>query len=186
MNERNNLRWLVLALLLLLMAACSPPSGNAPSASSVLPTLSEYNTIEGVSLQDALAAAATTGSLGTGNVVSAGIVQIVDRVGDCYRNEGAVDFRFYTNKQFAAVAGLVVVANRNVLLDPNTFLRCTGLIPNTAASEGQGGGSLQPCAHAYSTVIGGDTFDIAYVASDTMACQDFCAGLPACTGHRGG
>ena len=110
-------------------------------------------------------------------------INAVDGVIDCYRDVGAVDYRLYSQDAQPVVAGAVAIVNRDLLTDPNTFLNCIGLRPQTALEDGQGGGGIQPCFYTYATSLEGDTFDILYAGTDLEICQVFCRALPACPGH---
>lgn len=178
--------WLfaMLLILALITAACDAPSGTAPSASSLLPNLGGYSVVEGQSVQEFITGLGETAGGMSLNPAMIAAIAAVDQVIDCYRDVGAVDFRLYSKDDFPTVAGVVAITNRDLLLDPQTFLRCVGLDQATGAGEGQGGGVIQPCFHSYSPVIEDDTFDIIYAGTDLEICQAFCGALPECAGHR--
>ena len=184
----NKNLWRLLAVvgfLALFGAACEGvPSGTAPRADSLLPQLSGYSTFDARDIQGYIASLGEIGTALTGQFGATAAIEAVDRVAACYQDVGAVAARGYSKTDLQIVAGVVAVINRDLLTDPQTFLRCVGLAQQpTALGEGQGGGGMVPCAYAYSTEISGDTFDILYAATDQEACQAFCRALPACTGH---
>ncbi len=179
----------LVVLLALLGAACVPvtdgPSHTAPPASSLLPVLDGYTTIDAQSIQEFIAGLGEAGTALLGQFQATAVIEMIDRVAGCYQDIGAVAAQGYSKTALPIVAGVVAVANRDLLTDPQTFLSCVGLAQQPAAlSEGQGGGGMVPCAFAYSTQIEGDTFDILYAGTDIEICQAFCRSLPGCTGHQ--
>lgn len=184
---QNQSMWRLVTLLLflvVLVAACDAPSGTAPSAESLLPLPVGYTVVMGQTLQDFITGlGSAAGALSAQPGMIAAII-FVDSVSDCYQQAGAVAYRLYSKSDMPVVAGAVAIINRDLLTDPNLFLRCTGLAPQAAgAEEGQGGGGIQPCTHTYATEIEDDTFDILYAGTDLEICQEFCRALPNCTGH---
>lgn len=183
----------LLVILVLAGTACegipglgSPgtPQRSSPPASSLLPVLPGYATLEAQSIQDFITGLGEAGTALLGQFQATAVIALVDRVADCYQEIGAVAARGYSKEALPIVAGVVAVANRDLLLDPQTFLACVGLAQQPSAlGEGQGGGGLQPCAHAYSTQVDSSTFDILYAGTDIEICQAFCGALPGCTAH---
>lgn len=187
-----SLAGLILALALL-SAACglvpgidplATPVSNAPPAYSYLPNLPGYTRLDARSIQEFIAGLGEAGSALLGQFQATAVIAMVDSVADCYQEMGAVAASGYSKDALPIVAGVVAVANRNLLLNPQTFLACiTRAQQPQGLMEGQGGGGLQPCAYSYSTVINGETFDFLYAGTDLEICQAFCRSLPACTGH---
>lgn len=182
----NRSVWRVSALLIavaLVGAACTNgPSGIAPRADSLMPTLNGYSTLDVSTIQEYIVSLGETGTALTGQFAATAAIEAVDQVIGCYQNVGAVAARGYSKDDLPVVAGVVAIVNRDLLTDPQTFLSCVGLaaVPESAQ---QGGGGLVPCAFAYSTELEGDTFDMLYAGTDLEICQAFCRALPNCTGH---
>ncbi len=187
-----------LLLVIFLLAGCglvpgldalATPSGGgntsgAPAASSLLPNPPGYLRFEAQRLQDYIVGLGQAGSALLGQFQALGVITVIDRVADCYQNQGVVAASGYARADLPIVAGFVAVANRNRLLDPQTFLGCIGLAQQQSAmADGQGGGGLTPCAYSYSIQLSGDTFDILYAGTDLEICQVFCRSLTGCTGH---
>jgi hypothetical protein len=159
-------------------------TGGAPAASSLLPNLAGYTRFEAQRLQDYIVGLGQAGSALLGQFQALGAITVIDRVADCYQNQGVVAGSGYARTDLPIVAGFVAIANRDRLLNPQTFLACIGLAQQQGAmAEGQGGGGLTPCAFSYSTQLSGSTFDILYAGTDVEICQAFCRSLPGCTGH---
>ncbi len=164
--------------------AVATPVSNAPPASSYLPNLAGYTRLDARRIQDFIAGLGETGSVLLGQFQATAVIAMIDDVAGCYQDMGAVAASGYSKDALPIVAGVVAVANRNLLLNPQTFLACiTRARQPQGLLEGQGGGGLQPCAHSYSTVINGETFDFLYAGTDLEICQAFCRALPGCTGH---
>jgi len=164
--------------------ALATPVSNAPPASSYLPTLAGYTRLDARSIQDFIAGLGEAGSALVGQFQATAVIALVDDVADCYQDMGAVAASGYSKDALPIVAGVVAVANRSLLLNPQTFLACiTRAQQPQGLMEGQGGGGLQPCSYSYSTVINGETFDFLYAGTDLEICQAFCRSLPGCTGH---
>lgn len=184
--HRSFVRLIVLLTLVVLgAAACGSPSGNAPSAESLLPTLNGYRTVEAQSLQDFLTGLGSAAGALSFQPEMIAVVNVVDRVADCYRDAGAIGYRLYSKESNPVIAGAVAIANRDLLTNPQMLLQCTGLAPAPQAqAEGQGGFLPQPCTASYNADISGDTFMILYAGTDIEICQAFCRALTNCAAHR--
>ena len=125
------------------------------------------------------------GSLTSGLDEATAVIAVVDRIADCYQDLGVVAASGYSKDALPIVAGVVAVANRDRLLNPQTFLACVGIAQQQRSLlDGQGGGGLQPCGFSYSLEIAGDTYDFLYAGTDLEICQAFCRSMPGCTGHQ--
>jgi hypothetical protein len=185
---------MLLMVVALLSTACglvpgtaplATPASNAPPASAYLPTLPGYSRLEASTIQAFIAGLGETGSVLLGQFQATAAIAAVDSVVGCYQDVGAVAAGGYSKDALPIVAGVVAVANRTLLLNPQTFLACiSGAQPRQALADGQGGGGLQPCAASYTTVINGETFDFLYAGTDLEICQAFCRSLPSCTAHQ--
>jgi hypothetical protein len=183
----------LLILVLLIGAGCgvlpgtapiSPPVSNAPPAANFLPAMPGYNRLDAQTVQDFIVGLGETGSVLTGQFEATAAIAVVDRVAECYQNIGAVAAAGYSRADLPIVAGVVAVANRDLLMNPQTFLACVSSAQQQRALlDGQGGGGMQPCGFSYTTEINGETFDFLYAGTDIEICQQFCRSLPNCTGH---
>jgi hypothetical protein len=188
-------RLAVLALLLMVVVTgcgvvpgldpLATPASNAPPASSFLPNPAGYSRLDAQSIQDFIAGLGETGTALLGQFQATAVIAVVDNVANCYQDIGAVAASGYSKDALPIVAGVVAVANRDLLLNPQTFLACvTQAQQRSAMADGQGGGAMQPCAASYTTEINGETFDMLYAGTDVEICQEFCRALPGCTAHR--
>lgn len=165
-------------------APLATPASNAPPASAYLPNLAGYSRLDARTIQDFLTGLGETGSALLGQFEATAVIAIVDNVAACYQDIGAVAASGYSKDALPIVAGVVAVANRDLLLNPQTFLACvTSAQQPRTLMDGQGGGGLQPCGFSYTTQINGETFDFLYAGTDLEICQAFCRSLPGCTGH---
>lgn len=185
---------LIGALLVLVVAGCgilpgtaplATPASNAPPASAFLPNPPGYTRLDARTIQDFIAGLGETGSVLMGQFEATAAIAIVDGIADCYQDVGAVAASAYSKDALPIVAGVVAVANRDLLLNPQTFLACVASAQQPRAlADGQGGGGMQPCGYSYTTEINGETFDFLYAGTDLEICQVFCRSLPNCTGHQ--
>ena len=171
--------------LLLLASACnviSPPPPEPPAA-AMLPDLPGYRVVEGQTLTNYLSTVAGGAALLAARPELAALVATVDEVSGCYQEVGAARARLYSNEEEPLTAGAVAIADRNELLDPANFLRCT--LPQFGPeSSDQEEAALQPCGTSYTLEQEGNTFYIAYAGTRPAICQAFCTQLPACTAQR--
>jgi hypothetical protein len=159
------------------------PASNAPAASVYLPNLAGYSRLEAQSIIDFIAGLGEAGTALVGQFQATAVIAMVDSVATCYQEIGAVAASGYSKNELPIIAGVVAVANRDLLLNPQTFLACLAGAQQRTALDGQGGGGMQPCSHSYTIEIAGDTFDFLYAGTDIEVCQAFCRSLPGCTGH---
>ncbi len=183
----------ILLVLVLLVSACgvlpgtaplATPASNAPPASAYLPNLAGYSRLDARSIQDFIAGLGEAGTALLGQFQATAVIAVVDNVAACYQDIGAVAASGYSKDALPIVAGVVAVANRDLLLNPQTFLACVSSAQQRSLmADGQGGGGMQPCGFSYTTEINGETFDFLYAGTDLEICQAFCRSLPGCTGH---
>lgn len=165
-------------------APLATPASNAPPASVYLPNLPGYSRLDARTVQDYLAGLGETASALVGQFEATAVIAVVDNVAGCYQDIGAVAASGYSKDALPIVAGVVAVANRDLLMNPQTFLACvTQAQQQRTLMDGQGGGGMQPCGASYTTEINGETFDFLYAGTDLEICQAFCRSLPGCTAH---
>lgn len=168
-------RLVVFAILMIgiIVAACTniAPTGDrasdADSAQNQLPAFANYTQTDASNIKDALTRALQAGSLGTGNLIAAGLLERLNTTADCLGNVGAIAGRVYTSIN-PPVAGLLVVINNETLT--NNFLQCV-LNPGLQSQESRQ--VLQPCAKAGSYTDNGVAYSYVYAATDVSMCSTF-------------
>jgi hypothetical protein len=172
-----------IAVLVLIAAVIFSACGQGnvtkePSAAALMPSLAGYSVYNTLDLQDAMAKVAGAASLGSGNPELTALVAGVSGLSSCYQKAGGIEGRAYINQADISKAGIVVVVNRNVVTDPNTFLSCVSprraLAPNNTQAQ-------QPCAKTYTLNKDNNQYYIGYAATNSEVCQAFCAALQGCT-----
>jgi hypothetical protein len=165
----------VMTVVAVVVAACGQAPTKEPSAGALLPNLSDYNMTDTADLQDAITKLAGAASLGAGQPELTALVAGVNGLVSCYQSAGAIQGKTYVNKADISKAGVVVVINRNVLTNPQTFLSC--VVPKGALRSA----SIEPCAKAYTLNKDNNQFYIGYAATKPEVCATFCAALEGCT-----
>lgn len=166
----------VALVVVTLLSACGQGS-QGPTAASLMPSLSGYQANDTLNIQDAITKIGGVASIGTGQPEVAAALAAVNGLVTCYQQAGAVQGRTYVNSADALKAGVIVIVDRNVVTNPQTFLNC--VLPKSAAAPLVAG--VQPCAKAYTLSTSNNQFYIAYAATSTEVCQAFCSGLQGCT-----
>jgi hypothetical protein len=174
---------IVRAMTLLLMAvvlltACGGGSvAKEPSAAALMPNLPGYVVTNTLDIQDAIAKLAGATSLGAAHPELSALVAGVHSLTACYQQAGALEGRAYVNQSDVSKAGVIVIVNRNVVTDPNTFLNCVapsaGFAPRTA--------QVEPCAKTFTLNKDNNQYFVGYAATAPEVCQAFCAALQGCT-----
>ena len=171
--QRSSALVLVLAVLL---SACGQPATKEPSAAALMPNLPDYHVTDTIDIQDAITKVAGAASIGVGQPELAALIAGVNGLVSCYQKAGAIQGRSYVNKADVALAGVVVIINRNAVTDPNTFLAC--VLPSGA---GLRTAQIQPCGKAYILDKDNNQFYMGYAATNPQVCQTFCSALQGCT-----
>jgi hypothetical protein len=165
----------IMMIGVLLMAACdqiAQPTGDtandASSAQNQLPTFSQYSGTDADSVKDALTRAMQVGSLGTGNIIAAGMIERLNTMADCLGNVGALAGRVYTGGN-PPVAGLLVVINNDRMA--SNFMSCA-LNPGLQSQQ-EGRQSVEPCAKAGTYTDNSIGYSYIYAATDPSMCGAF-------------
>src|SRR5258708_27071778 len=133
---------LALALLaLLIISACSQGS-QGPTASSLMPGLSGYQTNDTLNIQDAIAKITGVAAVGTGQPEIAAAITAINGLVSCYQQAGAVQGRSFVQSADPLKAGLIVIVDRNAVSNPKTFLSC--ILPKTGVAAAQAATQYQP------------------------------------------
>ncbi len=158
--------------LLLSLSACSPTGDtdtDIEAAQSVMPAFGGYTSFATESVQDAITAALSGGSLATGNIPAAALVAKIDGMIDCYRGVGAVDARVFvqngSSEVFIPIVGAVAVVNETRVID--NFVNCVA----SPLSSAQSAGTPEPCTGSGRFAYQGDNFVYIYAGSDTSFCS---------------
>lgn len=147
-----------------------------------LPELPGHNTTEGQVL---------TGYLGNFSEGAAELVRqpelaqkaaLIDRIITCYQGEGAVQSRLYSNQETPISAGVVAIADRNVLLNPKTFLGCTE--GDQSAKAASLSVTIKPCSQTYTVARDNNEYYILYAGTTAEICQAICSQLEGCTANQ--
>ncbi len=168
-------KFLILLLLVVLAAAAcdqlSQPTGDtandAQAAQNQLPAFQQYTSTDADNIKDALTRAMQVGSLASGNIIAAGLIDRLNIMADCLGSVGALAGRVYTGAT-PPVAGLLVVINNDRLT--NNFLPCA-INPGAQAQEGRQ--ALQPCSKTGSYTDNGVSYSYIYAATDVSMCGAF-------------
>lgn len=169
----------VLASALVACDIVSPQATGTPPVVQMMPDLAGYRVVEGQSLQQYIAGLAQGASLLSGNPQMLLLIELADQAISCYREEGAINMRIYSDESFPLSSGAIAIADRNRLTDPQTLFRCVGGQMITSSSEP----TLRPCAHSYTLERDDNAFYFVYVGTTPEICQTFCANLEGCAGH---
>jgi hypothetical protein len=167
-------------ILGLILASCGQGPAPDNSASNLMPDLADYNATSVLNIQDALAKLTSLAAAAGAQIeISAGVTAI-SSLATCYEKAGAVVGQAYESKTNPVNAGLIVIVNKNVMTNPQTFIQC--VLPKTNFSAPAGSTPpAQPCSKAYSLNQDNNTFYIAYVGTNSTVCQAFCSALKGCS-----
>lgn len=159
-------------------AACTGAAQRDESAANLIPALPDYEVINTLDVQDAIAKVAGGTTLLAGQPQIAAMVVVANEITKCYQNVGAIEARVFVRRSNPLHAGALIVINRNKLTDPQTFLGC--VLPNTGSGP-RVAVQLQPCTKAYTLQKDNNEFYIAYVATDESVCTELCSKMEGCT-----
>ena len=183
-TEKNPRRWIYLLIIaavvlggasLLLGIDRSTPS---PTAEDMLPDMPGYNVVEGESLTDYVSTVSGGAALLAGQPELALLAAGVDHVVSCYQDAGAIQTQLYSDQAQATSAGVVAIADRNALLDPETLFAC--FTPIVSAQDAY---VIQPCMDSYQLVTENNVFYVAYAGTTQEICAAFCEALEGCEEH---
>jgi hypothetical protein len=157
----------------------NPP---VPPAEKMLPELSGYKTVEGEQLTEYISKLSGGAALLAGQPELALAVAAVDEVLVCYQEVGAAKARVYSDQEYPLSAGIVGIADRNELLNPENLFKCVApVIPGDGQPDVP---PIELCTVAYSLERDNNVFYIVYAGTTTEICQAFCANLEGCTEHK--
>jgi hypothetical protein len=180
--------WVVAAVLLLsgcdlLPSVIGDKPTPVPPAVEMLPELDGYTVIEGQTLTGYLSNLSGGAALLTGQPQLAALAKAVDGVISCYQQVGAARARIYSQTDNPLSAGVVAIADRGALMDPQNFFKC--VVPNTGIGKNAPTElTIQPCSANYTLTKDGNEFYILYAGTTLEICQTFCARLENCTAHK--
>ena len=151
------------------------------AAQSFFPDLdaSGYNVTEADSVIDAITTAMSAASVGTGNLVLAGVIQKVDDMIECYQEVGAADAQIYTQRinitnPSIPTAGVLAIVNENRIAD--NFLHCLTRIPGSDLIQTQSA-EPEPCWGYGSFTFNEETISFIFAATDQPLCDLFDANF---------
>ena len=166
---------LLLLMIVMVVAACdqiAQPTGDsaddASSAQNQLPSFAAYTSTDADNVKDALARALQVGSIGSGNIISAALIERLNTMADCLGTVGALAGRVYSSVNPPA-AGLLVLVNNERLA--NNLMSCA-LNPG-AAAQTEGRQAVEPCASNGTYTENGVSYTYIYAATDPSMCGAF-------------
>lgn len=170
----------VLALIALFAVACEPTNDtaqDAESAQSLMPSIAGYTSQSADNVQEAIATALGAGSVASGNLPAAALIERVDSMIDCYQNVGAVDARIFFQQEGSLIphVGAVAVVNETRLID--NFLNC---MTSTRGLSAQTADAFEVCNGSGRITVAGDSIAYLYVATSPNFCstvQNYFNGL---------
>ncbi len=169
----------VLVLGLILVGCGQGPTPDT-SAQNLMPVLPDYNSATTLNIQDALSKLASAAALAGAQIEVSASVTAVNSMLTCYEKAGAIVGQAYVNKTTPIYSGLILIVNKNVLTNPQTFLQCVA--PKSLLSSPNGAPNpIQPCTKSYTLDQNGNTFYIAYIGTNPTVCAAFCSSLKGCT-----
>jgi len=175
-----------LLLTILLLAACSmtatgDTASDAASAQSFLPNIPGYNVTEANTITEALTAAGVGGSLLTGNLPLAALVNRLDAMMQCYQGVGAVAARVYTELNLANLiqgqipkVGALAVINED-RLERNFFSCAIGGGASISAQSDQ----VEPCGGSGTFTVNNERLHYIFGATSPELCGIFQQEMPA-------
>lgn len=171
----QRIKVLLLLTIVMVAAACdqiAQPTGDsandAASAQNQLPAFAAYTSTDADSVKDALTRALQVGSLGTGNIIAAGMLDRLNAVADCLGNVGALAGRVYSSINPPAAGLLVVINNDRV---SNNLMQCA-LNPG-AEAQTEGRQAVEPCAGNGTYSENGVSYSYLFAATDPSMCGAF-------------
>jgi hypothetical protein len=180
------MRKFALLLTLLLLASCTmtatgDTANDAASAQNFLPNIPGYNMTEARTITDALTAAGVGGSLLTGNLPLAALVNRLDAMMTCYQGVGAVAARVYTEVNIANLiqgqipkVGALAVINE-ARLERNFFNCALGGGASISAQSDQ----VEPCGGTGTFTVNNERLHYLYGATSPELCGIFQQAMPA-------
>jgi hypothetical protein len=165
-------QWAIIALGLIVAAACTPTPGGA---TALLPDVPNTTVVEGQSITDFIAKLADGASLAAGNPQLILLIEKLQSSLGCLQQIGAVAVRTYTDKTFPLSAGIVAVVDRNAVTNLANLQQCFTGDAGAAAVP-----TVRPCAQSWTLKRGDNEFYIAYLASTAEMCAAFCSQLEGC------
>ncbi|HRE47609.1 MAG TPA: hypothetical protein PLD47_07790 [Aggregatilineales bacterium] len=165
-----------------MIAACGGATSDPPAA-NMMPALSGYNVTDTMDIVDTVSKAIAGAAASGGQLQVTGAVLFANELAKCYQKAGAVQGRTYLNQANPLDSGLVIIVNRNKLIDPATLLGC--IAPNNLAGAATIGDEYQPCAFVYTLPKDNNEFYIGFIATNEPLCSQFCSKLEGCSERRG-
>lgn len=171
----RTLRLAVFILYLIVAGvACNEDATKGRPAEMFLPSSEEYFQMEADTLASALAKLDTVATIMTMDPVMAAKVQVIDGYLRCMRKTGSVAMRFYSHKQYPAVAGTVLAVNADRALSVTNILGCFA----QSASEIIGDKvEFKPCYDVWEYKQDA-TYLFLYAGTSPLICEFFVANLP--------
>jgi hypothetical protein len=168
---------IVFALAACDLGATGDTNEDAEAAQNFFPVLPGYNISDADTVQEAISAAMTGGTLATGNFVGAIVVQKIDDMIDCYQEVGAADARIYNQlidptSPNVPIAGVLAVINTTRVRD--NFVNCVVRTPLDGVFGAQSV-EPEPCAAYGSFNFNDDSITFIYAATDQPLCDMFSA-----------
>src|SRR5579859_5562096 len=157
--------WLRVACILglgLIFSGCGQGPAPDNSASNLMPVLTDYNSETTLDIQAAISKLGSAAALAGAQVEIAASVQAVDSLLTCYEKAGAIVGQAYVNKTNPVYSGLIIIVNKNVLTNPQTFLQCVAPKGILSAPSGSTP-TVQPCTKSYTLNQDNNSFYIAYI-----------------------
>ena len=171
----QRIKVLLLLMIVMVVAACdriAQPTGDsasdASSAQNQLPSFAAYTSTDAANVKDALTRALQVGSLGTGNIIAAGMIERLNTMADCLGDVGALAGRVYSSINPPA-AGLLVLVNNERLT--SNLMQCA-LNPG-AQAQTEGRQAVEPCASNGTYTDNGVSYTYIYAATDPSMCGAF-------------
>ncbi len=173
-----------LLLTLLLLASCTmtatgDTASDAAAAQNFLPNIPGYNMTEANTITDALTAAGVGGSLLTGNLPLAALVNRLDAMMTCYQGVGAVAARVYTEVNIANLiqgqipkVGALAIINEDRL--ERNFFNCA-----LGGASGLSAQAVEPCGGTGTFTVNNERLHYLYGATSPELCAIFQQAMPA-------
>jgi len=155
-------------------------TGPAP-VEEMLPTLADYDTVEGETLTDYISNLSEGAALLAGQPELVATIAVVDHIITCYQEVGAAKARIYSNEDMPLSAGVIAIADRNELLNPVNLFKCVKPAVDMTGAQAV---EIQPCSATYTLEKDDNEFYIIYAGTTEDICKTFCANLEGCTEHK--
>jgi hypothetical protein len=169
-------QWIILLSLVALIAGCA---GQPGSATELLPSVPNTDTVEGQTITEFISKLADGAALLAANPPLIAVVEKVEGALSCYQDLGAVAMRTYTDKTFPLSAGIIAVIDGKALKDPANFLNCV-VVPRPDPDALGALPTIEPCVKNYTLKKADNEFYIAYMATTKEMCEAFCSRLEGC------